>query len=658
MKKRLFALLLSALILTHATACLPLSKDEGESSFENTSDTEESLLDEPMTDSDVKFGTYEEGMAAFAELSYLYKSVLNGTRLLYHVGTSQEMYLEDCRFPYFQTQLSEASKLYFSVVEAEGDGADMAVVVTDGDDSIVLHAYAGCVYAYDFTFRGMYHLQENGVYHWTANAGLTYGSNKLCFVGKSMVNRELTRVEHDKENTNLFSCYINQNPATHEELLAYEDQTDAERAVRYPMILENSEPWDNTVESILPSDIPANAELIETGTCYRIWRGSGDFYFYYHVFDTNGNTVLCGRTQRPLKIAVIEQSILDITVSFGTGNSTLLHRFYDSDTNRLSQIYNNVEAIFGELVVFSSQSILKKHLLNIKPIFDPSPNHKTYEFDFASVDPALESPIKSMELCENGKAILLSYLAGEESRLTYSRIPLEQETYIPDEKISADFANYDSIIHMYQKMVETTPLFYYSTWGKSGILDYDSLFEIPNETAKEWYTTVLNAVLSHDIQDDHFYQYGYTVTDLNNDGIDELILRQYNHRVLAVFSMVDGKPVLLGGYRARYSCWIDPNGLLRVHGSSGAAYFHSCVYQVANGGGELILLEEHGCDGYDESTGTLLYYKVVDGEKVPLTEAEKKSGVITRKIPKNAGGFKVYYENAYGIWTHPLTRFL
>lgn len=42
----------------------------------------------------------------------------------------------------------------------------------------------------------------------------------------------------------------------------------------------------------------------------------------------------------------------------------------------------------------------------------------------------------------------------------------------------------------------------------------------------------------------------------------------------------------------------------------------------------------------------------------PLTEAEKKSGVITRKIPKNAGGFKVYYENAYGIWTHPLTRFL
>ena len=41
-----------------------------------------------------------------------------------------------------------------------------------------------------------------------------------------------------------------------------------------------------------------------------------------------------------------------------------------------------------------------------------------------------------------------------------------------------------------------------------------------------------------------------------------------------------------------------------------------------------------------------------------LTEEEKISGVITREIPATAGSFKVYYRNAYGIWTHPLTKIL
>lgn len=41
-----------------------------------------------------------------------------------------------------------------------------------------------------------------------------------------------------------------------------------------------------------------------------------------------------------------------------------------------------------------------------------------------------------------------------------------------------------------------------------------------------------------------------------------------------------------------------------------------------------------------------------------LSAEEKASGVITRKIPEDAGSFKVYYKNAYGIWTHPLKPIL
>lgn len=39
-----------------------------------------------------------------------------------------------------------------------------------------------------------------------------------------------------------------------------------------------------------------------------------------------------------------------------------------------------------------------------------------------------------------------------------------------------------------------------------------------------------------------------------------------------------------------------------------------------------------------------------------LTEEEKESGVITRPIPRDGENFKVYYKNAYGIWTHPMRR--
>jgi hypothetical protein len=49
-----------------------------------------------------------------------------------------------------------------------------------------------------------------------------------------------------------------------------------------------------------------------------------------------------------------------------------------------------------------------------------------------------------------------------------------------------------------------------------------------------------------------------------------------------------------------------------------------------------------------ESPSALAKYEV-------LTEEEKSGGVITRKIPSDAGSFKVYYRNPYGIWTHPLT---
>ncbi len=38
-----------------------------------------------------------------------------------------------------------------------------------------------------------------------------------------------------------------------------------------------------------------------------------------------------------------------------------------------------------------------------------------------------------------------------------------------------------------------------------------------------------------------------------------------------------------------------------------------------------------------------------------ITQEEKQSGIITRKIPDNGENFKVYFKNKYGVWVHRMT---
>jgi hypothetical protein len=41
-----------------------------------------------------------------------------------------------------------------------------------------------------------------------------------------------------------------------------------------------------------------------------------------------------------------------------------------------------------------------------------------------------------------------------------------------------------------------------------------------------------------------------------------------------------------------------------------------------------------------------------------LSEEEKQSGSFTRALTEEGENFKVYFENEYGIWVHPMTSIL
>ncbi len=74
---------------------------------------------------------------------------------------------------------------------------------------------------------------------------------------------------------------------------------------------------------------------------------------------------------------------------------------------------------------------------------------------------------------------------------------------------------------------------------------------------------------------------------------------------------------------------------------------------------ERIKEELAGESGKDADNNAVMFYSsdCASLAKVEeLTDGEKKSGIITREIPDDAGNFKIYFENKYGIWTHRMIK--
>ena len=80
-------------------------------------------------------------------------------------------------------------------------------------------------------------------------------------------------------------------------------------------------------------------------------------------------------------------------------------------------------------------------------------------------------------------------------------------------------------------------------------------------------------------------------------------------------------------------------------------------HEVRNG---FITIHANPCDEMSK----ILYFDFrKDGNTVSalekyeeISDEERRSGEMTRKIPDGAENFKVYFENSYGVWVHPMTK--
>jgi len=120
---------------------------------------------------------------------------------------------------------------------------------------------------------------------------------------------------------------------------------------------------------------------------------------------------------------------------------------------------------------------------------------------------------------------------------------------------------------------------------------------------------------------------GYAIHDINNDGIDELIiLSEGDFNIHAIYSLDKDVPILIGGYWSRYRCVIDEKGTLFIHASGGAGDWYSASYRILQGSKELQLIEMYGHETYDDQTGKSFlsgqYYRIKNDNKSIIEEEE------------------------------------
>ena len=187
-------------------------------------------------------------------------------------------------------------------------------------------------------------------------------------------------------------------------------------------------------------------------------------------------------------------------------------------------------------------------------------------------------------------------------------------------------ANYDSVLEIYRLIVEKFPIVNQNPRAVAAELGIQDEAEI--EAFVNLYSSIhlfYPGIGQEDsVSPHHKLGCGYSVKDLNGDGVDELVLMNKDYYIMAIFSYSNEKPVLLGNYWERNSCWIDGDGLLHNNGSSGADRSTSAIYKIADGGESLELISEFGTNGHEwvDDVAYTKYYKVVGSEKVSIIESE------------------------------------
>ena len=197
----------------------------------------------------------------------------------------------------------------------------------------------------------------------------------------------------------------------------------------------------------------------------------------------------------------------------------------------------------------------------------------------------------------------------------------------PSAELSPSFENistYDDIITMYKQIVNLYPSY---TEEKLLSNQCDGIDSIHNEKTKEIYKKLFISGYRFYF-DEYAYRYhedgknyfGYSITDLNQNGSEELILLTDQYDIIAVFSMEENRPkLLLDNYERNLYCQIDEKGRFYTERFE-ASDLYTQIYSL-NEYDNLVLDEKYLCVNYgyynhDEC------YDITKGEKTRIPKSQ------------------------------------
>ena len=134
-----------------------------------------------------------------------YKQILDNKKTFILDG--EKISINEYKFPYMMNYFSDCKGVEYAAIDMDGDGKVELLIQEPLGDILILHEENGVVYGYDFIFRYMYHIKDDGSFSWNANSGNTYGVSKLRFENQTCQETEVYRVEFDEDN-NSFKYFI------------------------------------------------------------------------------------------------------------------------------------------------------------------------------------------------------------------------------------------------------------------------------------------------------------------------------------------------------------------------------------------------------------------------------------------------------------------
>lgn len=153
-----------------------------------------------------------------------------------------------------------------------------------------------------------------------------------------------------------------------------------------------------------------NYNVIDSGKYYRIYKGNVT-QVYYDIYNSDGQVVLSETTDRPLRIEMLNDDIVDIRIGMGTGIT--IHKYYDVAENIFSQDFTYVLSNSNELIAFidvPNEKPFENRKVVVQNVFDKSLFYKEFQLDFSKID----TPVVKATFSNGATSLELTYLSGEE----------------------------------------------------------------------------------------------------------------------------------------------------------------------------------------------------------------------------------------------------